>query len=91
MPGRTDWAVHVALWVRGAEAITAAAVAQPDLATVYASDEAGRRRRGQRWCSSATAVPDLRRPVAEKLGYQPRPTGWAGAKAMAVLRGDSAA
>ena len=83
MPGRTDWAVHVALWVRGAEAITAA--------TVYASDEAGRRRRGQRWCSSATAVPDLRRPVAEKLGYQPRPTGWAGAKAMAVLRGDSAA
>jgi hypothetical protein len=31
MPGRTDWAVHVALWQRGAPApaITAAAVAQP--------------------------------------------------------------
>ncbi|HKC27862.1 MAG TPA: inositol monophosphatase family protein, partial [Jatrophihabitans sp.] len=28
MPGRTDWAVHVALWQAG-EGITAAAVAQP--------------------------------------------------------------
>lgn len=34
MEGRTDWAVHVALWERGSE-ITAAAVAQPALSTVY--------------------------------------------------------
>src|SRR5581483_6057152 len=34
LPGRTDWAVHVALWQRGA-GITAAAVAQPALEAVY--------------------------------------------------------
>jgi 3'(2'), 5'-bisphosphate nucleotidase len=39
MPGRDDWAVHVALWEHGA-GITAAAVAQPSRNTVYASDSA---------------------------------------------------
>ena len=39
MQGRTDWAVHVALWQRGS-GLTDAAVAQPALSTVYASDEA---------------------------------------------------
>ena len=38
VPGRSDWAVHVALWERGAE-ITAAAVALPALGVVYGSDE----------------------------------------------------
>jgi 3'(2'), 5'-bisphosphate nucleotidase len=92
MPGRTDWAVHVALWERGADAITAAAVAQPDLGTVYASDEA----RATSTESTVVLVSDSRPPtfagpVAEKLGFQLRPMGSAGAKAMAVVRGDSAA
>jgi 3'(2'), 5'-bisphosphate nucleotidase len=92
MPGRTDWAVHVALWERGADAITASAVAQPDLGTVYASDDARATSTG----STVVLVSDSRPPtfagpVAEKLGYQLRPMGSAGAKAMAVLRGDSAA
>ena len=92
MPGRPDWAVHVALWERGADAITAAAVAQPDLGTVYASDEA----RATSTESTVVLVSDSRPPtfagpVAEKLGYQLRPMGSAGAKAMAVVRGDSAA
>ena len=38
IPGRSDWAVHVALWERGRE-ITAAAVAQPALGVVHRSDE----------------------------------------------------
>ena len=92
MPGRPDWAVHVALWERGADAITAAAVAQPDLGTVYASDEA----RATSTESTVVLVSDSRPPtfagpVAEKLGYQLRAMGSAGAKAMAVVRGDSAA
>ena len=92
MPGRPDWAVHVALWERGADAITAAAVAQPDLGAVYASDEA----RATSTESTVVLVSDSRPPtfagpVAEKLGYQLRPMGSAGAKAMAVVRGDSAA
>ena len=92
MPGRTDWAVHVALWERAADAITAAAVAQPDLGTVYASDEA----RAVASEAATILVSDSRPPafavsVAETMGLQLRPMGSAGAKAMAVLRGDSAA
>ncbi|MGH8960440.1 MAG: inositol monophosphatase family protein, partial [Jatrophihabitantaceae bacterium] len=37
LPGRPDWAVHVALWQRGL-GITDAAVAQPALSAVYATD-----------------------------------------------------
>ena len=92
MAGRTDWAVHVALWQRAADAITDAAVAQPDLGTVYASDEV------HAATSTSTVIlvsdsrpPAFAAPVAEKLGYELRPMGSAGAKAMAVLRGDSAA
>ncbi|AQA23026.1 3'-phosphoadenosine 5'-phosphate phosphatase [Rhodococcus sp. MTM3W5.2] len=39
LPGRPDWAVHVALWERGT-GITAAAVAQPALGEVYVSGSA---------------------------------------------------
>ena len=47
MPGRADWAVHVALWERGApgSAITAAAVAQPALSTVYSTGRSSAMRR----------------------------------------------
>jgi 3'(2'), 5'-bisphosphate nucleotidase len=96
MLGRTDWAVHVALWQRGAPgpAITAAAVAQPGLDNVYASH-----------CSVVAPlgngqpvilVSDSRPPafaehVADVLGARLQAMGSAGAKTMAVLRGEAAA
>ena len=100
MPGRTDWAVHVALWQRGAagSAITAAAVAQPALAAVYASDTplfaaeavvAADPERTRRILVSDSRPPDFAPAVAEQLGAELAPMGSAGAKAMAVVRGDA--
>jgi 3'-phosphoadenosine 5'-phosphosulfate (PAPS) 3'-phosphatase len=91
MPGRSDWAVHVALWQRGRE-ITDAAVAQPALGALYASDEAAVG--GD--APPVILVSDSRPPafaaaVAAAIGAQLRPMGSAGAKAMAVLRGEAAA
>ncbi len=95
MPGRRDWAVHVALWERG-EGITAAAVAEPALGMVYSSD-------GVTPAAAPTPVP-RRRPVilvsdtrppafagalARRLDAVVAPMGSAGAKAMAVLRGEA--
>jgi 3'(2'), 5'-bisphosphate nucleotidase len=91
MPGRADWAVHVALWQAG-EGITAAAVAQPALDTVYASDtvQAGRRPRPKpTFLVSDSRPPEWAAPVADKLGAELAPMGSAGAKAMAVVRGDA--
>jgi 3'(2'), 5'-bisphosphate nucleotidase len=97
MTGRSDWAVHVALWTRGA-GITDAAVAQPALDAVYSTI-------GESYGAQApTTLPDRpvilvsdsRSPsfaaaVAEAVGAELRPMGSAGAKAMAVLRGDALA
>jgi 3'(2'), 5'-bisphosphate nucleotidase len=91
LPGREDWAVHVALWQRG-RGITDAAVAQPSLSTVYASDlPAPERadRAGLRFLVSDSRPPAWAAPVAEALGADLAPMGSAGAKAMAVLRGDA--
>jgi 3'(2'), 5'-bisphosphate nucleotidase len=89
MPVRSDWAVHVALWEAG-RGITAAAVAQPDLGAIYASDDvhAVRTERPH----PVIVVSDSRPPafapaVAAALGAELRSMGSAGAKAMAVLRG----
>ncbi len=91
MPGRDDWAVHVALWERGA-GITAAAVAQPSLGAVYASDTARmtcQPRPRPRFLVSDSRPPQFAAPVAAALGADLAPMGSAGAKAMAVLRGDA--
>jgi 3'(2'), 5'-bisphosphate nucleotidase len=90
MPGRDDWAVHVALWTRGA-GITAAAVAQPSLATVYTSKPAllAEPNDPPVFLVSDSRPPAFAAPVAEQFGAQLRPMGSAGAKAMAVLRGDA--
>jgi len=91
MPGRDDWAVHVALWQRGLE-ITAAAVAQPSLDVVYASDTVRPERRPRprpRFLVSDSRPPAFAQPVAEQLGAELAPMGSAGAKAMAVIRGDA--
>jgi 3'(2'), 5'-bisphosphate nucleotidase len=91
MPDRSDWAVHVALW-EAARGITAAAVAQPALNAVYASDTARAVRHDR--ARPVIVVSDSRPPafapaVAAALGAELRPMGSAGAKAMAVLRGDA--
>lgn len=91
MPGRDDWAVHVALWQAG-KGITDAAVAQPALDTVYASDtvRAARRPRPRpTFLVSDSRPPEWAAPVAEKLGADIATMGSAGAKTMAVVRGDA--
>ena len=94
MPPRSDWAVHVALWERGApgSAITAAAVAQPALDTVYAtgaSQAVTQRRDSPIFLVSDSRPPAFAAGVAEQLGAVLQPMGSAGAKGMAVLRGDA--
>jgi 3'(2'), 5'-bisphosphate nucleotidase len=91
MPGRTDWAVHVALWRRGG-GITAAAVAQPALDALYASDSvqaAPPQRSARRFLVSDSRPPAFAQPVAAALGAELQPMGSAGAKTMAVLRGEA--
>ena len=87
---RTDWAIHVALAIDGKAAI--GAVALPDLGLVLRSD-----------CPSPLPPQPLRprlvvsrtRPaaeavaLAERLGAEIVPMGSAGAKAMAVVRGEA--
>ncbi|PRX50162.1 3'(2'), 5'-bisphosphate nucleotidase [Prauserella shujinwangii] len=94
MPGRHDWAVHVALWERGrgVTGITAAAVAQPSRQAVYASDDVTpppARTGRPRVVVSDTRPPGFAAPVAEAVGAELVPMGSAGAKAMAVLRGEA--
>ncbi|HZZ96965.1 MAG TPA: 3'(2'),5'-bisphosphate nucleotidase CysQ [Jatrophihabitantaceae bacterium] len=90
MPGRDDWAVHVALWTRGS-GITAAAVAQPSLDTVYTSGSGSVAAPNDPpvFLVSDSRPPGFAQPVAEALGATLQPMGSAGAKAMAVLRGDA--
>ncbi len=103
MPGRQDWAVHVALWERGTEDITAAAVALPATGEVWASDPApparlaagspapepaGTRRRPIMLVSDSRP-PAFAATVAERVGADVASLGSAGAKTMAVVRGDA--
>ena len=92
MPDRADWAVHVALWQTD-RGITAAAVAQPALDAVYASDDTAPAVASRR---NVILVSDTRPPafaadVAAAIGAELEPMGSAGAKAMAVLRGEAVA
>jgi 3'(2'), 5'-bisphosphate nucleotidase len=92
MAGRTDWAVHVALWQRSS-GITDAAVAQPALDAVYASDPAPRRGADEHedliFLVSDSRPPAWAQPLADALNASVQPMGSAGAKAMAVLRGEA--
>jgi 3'(2'), 5'-bisphosphate nucleotidase len=89
--GRTDWAVHVALAVDGAA--TVGAVAMPGVPDVLCSEppsaiappgEGPLRMVVSRTRPAAEAV-----AVAERLGAELLPMGSAGAKAMAVVRGEA--
>jgi 3'(2'), 5'-bisphosphate nucleotidase len=90
--GRDDWAVHVALAVDGVP--TAGAVALPGLGTTLASrppavlpDRPGGR--PVRLVVSRSRPPALATAVAEALDGELLPMGSAGAKAMAVVRGEA--
>lgn len=87
---RTDWAVHVALAVKGEPVI--GAVALPGLGVVLRTDRP----------QPVPAAPDKLRmvvsrtrpareatEVAERIGAELVPMGSAGAKAMAILRGEA--
>jgi 3'(2'), 5'-bisphosphate nucleotidase len=89
-PGRTDWAVHIAL-VEGGQ-VTAGAVSLPAQEAIFATDvpplvpPIGDRR--LRVVTSRSRLPHLSYAVAEALDADLVPMGSAGAKAMAVVRGD---
>jgi 3'(2'), 5'-bisphosphate nucleotidase len=94
-PGRTDWAVHIALWQRsgGADgAITDAVVGLPALGQVYRSDtvlEPPPRTPGPiRIATSRHRPPTVLWWLRDMLDVELVGIGSAGAKAMAVVRGD---
>ncbi|KJK46046.1 MFS transporter [Lentzea aerocolonigenes] len=89
-PGRTDWAVHVALWHAGR--LVAAAVALPALARTFGTDQpvalpAPHAR--PRIAISRTRPPAFAQRVADAVHGVLVPMGSAGAKAMAVVRGEA--
>jgi 3'(2'), 5'-bisphosphate nucleotidase len=91
--GRTDWAVHVALWERSADGLTAGAVALPARRMTLSTD-------GRFPAVPAVAEPPRiavsrsRRPpfvgaLSDRLGAVPTPIGSAGMKAMSILLGEA--
>ena len=95
LPGRRDWAVHIALWQRvgGPDGtITDAAVSLPAYDEVYRSDTvtapAAPRTGPIRITASANRPPAVLYRIAERMEVELVRIGSAGAKAMAVVRGD---
>ena len=91
---RADWAVHVALWEAG-RGITAAAVSQPALGQTYVTGKTGDIGLTQGTAPvvlvSDSRPPEFAHEVAARLGMNSMSMGSAGAKAMAVLRGEATA
>ena len=89
--GRSDWAVHVALVVDGVPAV--GAVALPALGTVLSTDPAPAlapsNGRTPRMVVSRTRPPEITEPLRAALSAELVPMGSAGAKAMAVVRGEA--
>lgn len=95
-PGCDDWAVHVALWQRGAGpagAITDAAVALPAVGELYRSDTVVAHESAHsgpiRITASSHRPPALLYRLADRLNIRLVRIGSAGAKAMSVVRGDT--
>jgi 3'(2'), 5'-bisphosphate nucleotidase len=88
---RSDWAVHVALWERGE--LTAGAVALPALGTTLGTADPpvlpDRADGPLRLLVSRTRPPALVEELARVLDGELVPMGSAGAKAMAVVRGEA--
>ncbi|MGN6302623.1 MAG: 3'(2'),5'-bisphosphate nucleotidase CysQ [Angustibacter sp.] len=84
---RDDWAVHVALWERGA--LVAGAVALPARGVTYATDAPAARPTGTperiRLAVSRSRPPAFVTELADHLGAELVPLGSAGVKATAVL------
>lgn len=94
-PGRDDWAVHVALWQRAAGpdgAITDAAVSLPASHEVYRTDTVTPPPPAApgpiRITASSNRPPAVLYRLRERMDIQMYRIGSAGAKAMAVVRGD---
>lgn len=90
--GREDWAVHVALWQRGA--LAAGAVALPARAIVLSTAPASRAPLASvdgplRFLVSRTRPPAIAVRVASAMGAQLVPMGSAGAKTLAVVLGEA--
>src|SRR5208282_152401 len=98
-PGRTDWAVHVALWERSAASeagdLTVGAVALPAqekvLSTLDPPSTGGRRQgNGQlRIVVSRTRAPRFVQNISDLIGAELLPLGSAGAKVAAVVSGEA--
>jgi 3'(2'), 5'-bisphosphate nucleotidase len=90
-PGRTDWAVHVALWAGGR--LAAGAVALPALRQTFDTEQPARlppaRGGPLRLLVSRSRPPEFARRLAETVGGVLVPMGSAGAKVTAVVRGDA--
>jgi 3'(2'), 5'-bisphosphate nucleotidase len=94
-PGRSDWAVHVALWEGGE--LTAGAVALPAQELVLSTCEGGTpdpaaRPPAQpklRMLVSRSRPPEFVQRLADQLDAELLPLGSAGAKAAAVISGDA--
>lgn len=91
--GRTDWAVHVALWERAHDGLTAAAVALPARRTTLSTDghyppvpPIGK---PPRLAMSRSRPPSFVGEVAARVGAVLTPIGSAGMKAMAILLGEA--
>jgi 3'(2'), 5'-bisphosphate nucleotidase len=102
--GRTDWAVHVALWERGGTGdaanggLTAGTVALPAQGQVLSTAEGGddmpakvgdRDARPLRIVVSRSRAPLFVQKVAEIAGAELVPCGSAGAKVATVIRGET--
>jgi 3'(2'), 5'-bisphosphate nucleotidase len=92
-PGRTDWAVHVALWRSGE--LTAGAVALPAQGKVLSTADppvppsAASPSGTLRLVVSRTRPPDFVQRLADQTGAELIPLGSAGAKAAAVICGSA--
>ena len=87
---RTDWAVHIALAIDGKPEIGAVALPGPGPhADLRAASRCRRWRESCACWSAARGRPREAVAVAEALGAELVPMGSAGAKAMAVVRGEA--
>ena len=95
LPGREDWAVHIALWQRhapGGPGLTDAVVGLPARGEVYRSDTVAppppRRDGPILITASSNRPPAVLWRLRDHLDFRMVRIGSAGAKAMAVVRGD---
>ncbi len=90
-PHRSDWAIHVALWERGS--LVAGAVALPGLGPTFSSEQPpvvhGSAHRPLRMLISRSRPPEFVGALAKRIHAQLVPMGSAGAKTIAVVRGEA--